>query len=326
MRNLTVVLAIAAASAAAGVYKEVEIREWPVPYANTRPRDPFVDGQGRVWFAGQVGNYLAYLEPASGQFRRFELEDGALPHNVIVSRDGAVWYTGNGNGHIGRMDPATGRVRRFPMPDAAARDPHTLVEAPNGDLWFTVQGGNFVGRLNPASGAVRLVPMTMRGSRPYGIVLDARGQPWFNLFGSNKLGTIDPATMQLREIVMPDAGARGRRIAMTSDGKVWYVDYARGYLGRFDPATHIFKEWAMPAGPASLPYAMTVDDADRLWAVETGPQPNRLVGFDPKTEQFFGSTPIPSGGSVVRHMVFHRPTREIWFGTDANTIGRAKLP
>jgi virginiamycin B lyase len=71
---------------------------------------------------------------------------------------------------------------------------------------------------------------------------------------------------------------------------------------------------------------MTVDDADRLWAVETGPQPNRLVGFDPKTEQFFGSTPIPSGGSTVRHMVFHRPTREIWFGTDANTIGRAKLP
>lgn len=82
----------------------------------------------------------------------------------------------------------------------------------------------------------------------------------------------------------------------------------------------------MPAGPASLPYAMAADDADRLWPVETGQRPNRLVGFDPRTEEFFSITPIPSGGDVVRHMYFHRPTRELWFGTDANTIGRVKVP
>jgi virginiamycin B lyase len=29
---------------------------------------------------------------------------------------------------------------------------------------------------------------------------------------------------------------------------------------------------------------------------------------------------------AVRHRVFHAPSREIWFGTDANTIGRAKVP
>jgi streptogramin lyase len=78
---------------------------------------------------------------------------------------------------------------------------------------ITVQGGNVVGRLNPANGQVRVVRMPERGSRPYGIVLDARGRPWFNLFGSNKLGTIDPATMQLREIVMPDAAAPGASAA-----------------------------------------------------------------------------------------------------------------
>jgi virginiamycin B lyase len=81
--------------------------------------------------------------------------------------------------------------------------------------------------------------MRSRGSRPYGIVLDARGRPWFNLFGTSKLGTIDPATMQLTEIDLPTREARSRRIAMTSDGKVWYVDYAGGYLGRYDPATAV---------------------------------------------------------------------------------------
>lgn len=327
MRTRALVLALTAASvAAAGVYKEVEIREWPVPWAESRPRDPYVDGEGRVWFVGQRGNYVAYLEPATGRFRRYELEAGAFPHNLIVARNGAIWYTGNGNGSIGRLDPATGQVRIFRLPDPAARDPHTLVEAANGDLWFTVQGGNFVGRLSPASGEIRLVPMPTRGSRPYGIVLDARGRPWFNLFGTNKLGTIDPATLQVTEVALPREGARDRRIAMTSDGKVWYGDYVGGYLGRYDPATGQFREWRLPGGAASLPYAMAADDRDILWTVETGAQPNRLVGFDPKTEQFFGITPIPSGGLTVRHMYFHRPTRELWFGTDANTIGRAKLP
>ena len=326
MRSSAGVLALVAVSAAAGAYKELEIREWPVPWEQSRPRDPYVDGQGRVWFVGQSGNYVANLDPATGQFRRFELEAGTFPHNLIVSHSGAIWFTGNANGTIGRLDPATGQVRTFRLPDPAARDPHTLVEAANGDLWFTVQGGNFVGKLNPASGEFRLVPAPTRGSRPYGIVLDAHGRPWFNLFGTNKLGTIDPATMQLTEVTIPREAARDRRIAMTSDGKVWYGDYAGGYLGRYDPTTRQFKEWQLPGGADSRPYAMTVDDHDNVWVVETGARPNRFVGFDPRTEQFFGITPIPSGGDVVRHMVFHRPTREIWFGTDANTIGRAKLP
>jgi virginiamycin B lyase len=60
--------------------------------------------------------------------------------------------------------------------------------------------------------------------------------------------------------------------------------------------------------------------------VETGPSPNRLVGFDPGTESFFSITDIPSGGGSVRHMFYHEPDNTIWFGTDANTIGRASLP
>ena len=56
-------------------------------------------------------------------------------------------------------------------------------------------------------------------------------------------------------------------------------------------------------------------------------QPNKLVGFDPKSSTWFSITPISkSGGGTVRHMTFHRPTRTLWFGTDANTIGRAVVP
>ncbi|HEU4681868.1 MAG TPA: hypothetical protein VFS51_08995 [Gemmatimonadales bacterium] len=309
----------------ASLSAQVPVKEWQVPYEDSRPRDPYVDGQNRVWFVGQKGNYIAYLEPESGKFRRYELEDGTLPHNLIVDQKGMVWYAGNGNGHIGKLDPATGKIAKYPMPDPEARDPHTLIFDGKGDIWFTVQNGNFVGRLTTSTGKVDLVKVPTANARPYGIEVDSKGRPWFNEFGSDKLATVDPATLKIREYSLPNDRARGRRLAITPDDRIWYVDYSRGFLARFDPATSKVKEWVLPGGVGALPYAMALDNRDRLWVVETGSQPNRLVGFDPKTEKFFGLTPIPSGAGTVRHMVFDERTGQIWFGTDANTIGRAQV-
>lgn len=309
----------------APVAAQVPIKEWPVPYADSRPRDPYIDGKDRVWFVGQKGNYLAYLEPESGNFKRYELEDGALPHNLIVDQKGMVWYAGNGNGHIGRLDPGTGKITRYPMPNSDARDPHTLIFDDKGDIWFTAQQSNYVGRLRTATGKVDLIGVPSSNARPYGIEVDSKGRPWFNEFGNEKIATIDPSTLKIREHPLPNDRSRTRRIAITSDDRIWYVDYSRGYLGRFDPAGDRFKEWALPGGTSSLPYAMAVDGRDRLWMVETGSQPNRLVGFDPKTEKFFGITPIPSGGGTVRHMMYDKRSGQIWFGTDNNTIGRAQV-
>jgi virginiamycin B lyase len=300
----------------------VEIFEWTVPWPNTRPRDPIVAADGRVWFVGQRGNYVGSLDPESGAFDRTELPPNALPHNVIVGPDGALWYAGNGDGHIGRMDPATGETRRFDVP---VRDPHTLQFAPDGRLWFTAQGANRIGRLDPAGGDVQLAEPSVADARPYGIVLDDAGRPWVALFGTNRIATVDPSTMEIVEHVLPAPEARVRRLEVASDGRVWYADYARGTIGRLDPATDEVVEWTTPGGSGSRPYALATDDRERVWFVETGPEPNVLVGFDPATGEFFGSTPVPSGGGTVRHMVFHAPTGTLWFGTDANTIGRARI-
>lgn len=254
----------------------VPIREWNVPWEKTRPRGPAVAPDGKIFFVGQVGNYVARLDPTTGEFTRFEIDPGTNPHNVIVDARGNAWFAGNRNGMIGQLDPVTGKITRYPMPDPAVRDPHTIVIDPQGNLWFTAQNSNYVGHLNTTSGKILLVKMTTPDARPYGIVLDTEGRPYFDLFGTNKIGTIDPGTMELREY--------------------------------------------------TLPYAMTSDDAGRLWFVETGAQPNRLVGFDPKTESFFSITAIPSGGGVVRYMVFDQKTRLIWFGSDNNTIGRVTVP
>jgi virginiamycin B lyase len=303
-------------------------REWNVPWDNTRPRDPVADQTGRVWFVGQRGNYVAYLDPRSGEFKRYEIAEGTNPHNIVVDERGGIWYTGNRNGRIVQLDPANGELKTIMMPDSTIRDPHTMIWASNGVAWFTAQGAGAVGRLDRATGEVKIWRTGQR-TRPYGIVVDANDRPWFDLFGTNKIGTIDPKTLEMKEYTIPEERARPRRIAVTTDGGVWWGDYARGMLGRLDPASGKIEEWALPSGARSLPYAMTVDDQDRLWLVETGVNPNKLVAFDAKTRQFVANIPIMSNGAernTVRHMTFDKASRKIWFGTDAGTIGGVTVP
>lgn len=303
----------------------VEIKEWLVPYEASRPRDPYIGPDGSVWFVGQRSHYVAHFDMATEEFKRFDLEDGAGPHNLIVDSDGTIWYAGNTAAHIGHLNPADGSITKYPMPKENARDPHTLIFDKQGDIWFTLQGSNMVGKFTKSSKDVQLIDIPVERSRPYGIIIDAQNRPWFNLFGTNKIGTVDPATMELKIIDTPRADARTRRIDITSDQKIWYVDYGKGHLGYYDPSNGTFKEWLTPGGEGSRPYSMAVDKQDRIWFAETGSNPNMFVGFDPKTEEFFSMTPIPSGGGTLRHMVYHEPTGRIWFGADTNYIGYAQV-
>lgn len=324
---LTVLAAsLPAAPAAAQAPVTLAITEWEVPWANTRPRDPYVAPDGSIWFVGQTGHYVARFDPQTAAFKRIALDDGAGPHNLIVDKSGTIWYAGNRQAHIGKVNPVSGEVQKFATPPDQLRDPHTLVFGPTGDIWFTAQGAGNIGHFNVTTGNVRVATVPTARSRPYGIVVDKTGRPWFNLFGTNKIGTLDPATLAVREYVLPHERTRGRRIQLTSDGGVWYVDYTRGYVSRLDPRSGEVEEYAAPSGATSLPYALAVDDSDRLWFVETGVRPNQFVGFDTKTRRFIGTTPIESGGGAVRHMVYDKATRSIWFGTDAGTIGRAVVP
>lgn len=303
----------------------IEVTEWSVPWPHSRPRDPAVDSQGRVWFCGQAGNYLAYLDPSTGQFTQQTVLPGSYPHNLIVDSQDRIWYAGNKNGHIGRIDPATEKLTPFRMPKNQASDPHTLIANPQGEIWFTAQWANQIGRLQPGSGNIDLITVPSIHARPYGIKLAPGGTPWVALFGTNQLASIDAATLALTMVSLPSETARPRRLEITPDGHIWYVDYANGVLGSFEPASDTFKHWPLPGGKNARPYGMALSHEHYLWIAETGKQPNRLVLFDTNTQKFIATATIGSGGGSIRHMYFHPSSGEIWFGTDANTLGRARL-
>jgi len=304
---------------------QVAITEWSVPWKDTRPRDPDVAPNGVIWLVGQGGDYAARFDPATGEFRRKDLPPGTGPHNLIVDADGTLWIAANRQASIARMNYTTGDLTRFSMPDEDARDPHTLVFSGKDEIWFSLQWSNFVGRLNKHSGKVELVPMQTARARPYGIKMDSKGHPWIALLGTNGLATIDPASLALKVIHLPREQARLRRLVVTPDDAVWYADYEQGYIGRYEPASGEFTEWKTPS-ERSGPYAMAADANGRIWFVETWPNPNLLVGFDPLAGTFFSVTPIPSGAGAVRNMVYDPKRNSLWFGTDTGNLAQAVLP
>ena len=72
----------------------IEIREWLVPWSNSRPRDPFVDTSGRVWFVGQKEHYIGNLNPETGKFDRYDLDAGITRHalNSPYPKDPALGW------------------------------------------------------------------------------------------------------------------------------------------------------------------------------------------------------------------------------------------
>lgn len=322
-------LALAAPALASHERAHIHIKEWRVPWPNATPRSPVQVRPDTVWFVAETGNFIGRLDPQTGRFSRVDLVDRPAPRGLIAGAgdNPLLWYTGSAHSYIGRFDPERHTIARVPMPYAAASDPTSLTfEAGQRNIWFTVREGNIIGRLRLVNEVVDLAGLTTPHALPSGIAMAPNaGNPWVALFGTNKLATIDARTFKLTEQALPRAAARPRRVAFTSDGRLWYSDFAQGYLGAFTPADRSFKEWALPEGPTSHPYALAVDAQDRIWTVETGTQPNKLVGFDPKTGKFFDSTPIPSGGGAVRDMRYDSASGGLWFATDANTIAFAKV-
>ncbi len=322
--GLCLIVAAVMTFAAADAQTTVDIREWKVPYENSRPRDPFAYDASSVWFVGQRTGYLAHLNAETGDIHKIDLKEGSGPHNLIVGSDGAVWYAGNRTALIGRYDPMSETIEEIEMPDPDARDPHTLIfDEGEKNIWFTLQGSNMIGRLNIESRDVELIPSKTERSRPYGIKLAPDGSIWVALFGVPKLAHVDPETMALTEIDLPREIARPRRLEVLANGDVWYVDYAGGILGKYDPEAEEFEEWSLPQGDASRPYGMASDSEGRIWMVATGVSPNVFLGFDPGAGEFFSATDVPSGGGTVRHMHYHQPSGAVWFGTDTNYVGRA---
>ena len=120
-------------------------------------------------------------------------------------------------------------------------------------------------------------------------------------------------TRQAREASAPEyvnIGYRGRRVGQDvrfdHEGNVWLTD--RGYphrLVKLDPRTGVQKDYLLP-DPKNGIHEVLVDQDGMVWLPEhSGVQPStpkRLLGFNPKTEQFEQMIPMDPD-NVVRNSI-----------------------
>ena len=80
-------------------------RNVQTPTLGQRTRDPVQAADGLIWWAGQFGNLIGSLNPATGAMKEYPLPANALPHRRDRCQ-GHIWYTGNKNGSVGSLDPS----------------------------------------------------------------------------------------------------------------------------------------------------------------------------------------------------------------------------
>ena len=287
---------------------EITFKEWQMPTLGQRARDPVQAEDGSIWWAGQFGNLIGRLDPATGEMREYPLPPSAMPHTVELDPKGIPWYTGNKNGSVGKVDPTTGKVTVYKMPDPNAKDPHTLVFDKKGIAWFTLQNSNMVGRLDPETGDIKLITLPTAGSKPYGIKIDAEGSPWFSCNGR---------ALPLQDRPGHD-GAHGDQAPFGGDDGPASRHRRRRHdlvreLGQ-GPSRAAQSEDRRNQGVAVAERAEVASLCHRVvdgvvWYNKSGMRPDALVRFDPKTETF-QSWPIPSGGIYSGVLGHGRVTRE----------------
>ena len=180
----------------AAIIEELDIREWDVPWAETRPRDPFAVSASEVWFVGQGGHYAAMLDPQTGEFERVDLDDGTGPHNLIVGEDGTVWIVLLGTNKLASADPETLELTEYEIPREGAR-PRRIGLTDDGRVWYVDFREGTLGAYDPASASWKEWDTpTGSDSRPYGMAVDGNNRIWFVETGvqPNRFVGFDPVT------------------------------------------------------------------------------------------------------------------------------------
>lgn len=119
---------------------------------------------------------------------------------------------------------------------------------------------------------------------------------------ADKLGRLDPRTGTFHEFLLPTPGSGPHGLVADAAGQIWFTAISKGYIGQLDPKTGHVREYPANHRGGADPHTPVFDEQGIVWYSESGVEPNTLVRFVPEPPGF-ASTPIPSGGGVVRNMV-----------------------
>ena len=260
---------------------------------------------GRFWITNSLSSTLACFNPASGEFRLYDVGRTHLyPHTVRIDREGMVWFTIAASNEVARFDPATEKF--------------TVISLPHDGFWRAVSDYAFPYVLKIAAWFPKMnLPLMVSHHKwagqgrfafnvPYGIdVNPIDGSIWYAKLNSSKIGRIDPRSLEITEYDTPLRGPR--RLRFDAQGILWIPAFDEGGLMRFDPQSNHFETFRLPLlapNEYEVPYALNIHPkTGDVWI--TSNMSDRIFRFVPASAEFI-SYPMPTRVTWLRDLVFAR--------------------
>ncbi|NHC45349.1 Vgb family protein [Motilibacter aurantiacus] len=329
------VLALAAPAAAAAspgaersAARAATVDLFPIPTADSNPREIVVGPDGNLWFTQRQGHRLGVVSPATGQITEIpyayepdDLDEDWGPDN-IVSSGGYLWFSHDVNRAVSRIAPG-GQIAL--VDDGSSNDGVTedLAAAADGGVWQTDSIGEEVRRINGAATHLQRYPADYDDGP---LVAVGDGSVWYG-DSWRYLKHLTPEGRQVN-IPIPDRGAeRLNSLAFDAQGRLWWAQFAPGgmtyparggtvgYLQGTTPRTISFEgdylPHAMERGPDGLVYFAMQVEVD-------GAKTGVLARANPDGSLSYASL----GNYRVEDFTF-TPDGALWFlDSGANTVGR----
>ena len=146
----------------------------PIPYELRAAPD------GRIWLSELAGNRLLAFDPASRQFRTFEMPvSHSGPRRFDIDARGIVWIPAYAANALVWLDPASGRFESIPMPHPDAVPYVVRVDDRRGRLWIGTSANDVLYRYEPASRRFTAIPLPSRGALVRHLAIEPRsGDVW----------------------------------------------------------------------------------------------------------------------------------------------------
>ena len=280
------------------------------------PHDLVLDGDGQVIVTGMFSDDMYSLDPASGEFTRYDLPANANPRAVELDDQGTWWIAFGSPNQVARFDPQTEELTTYSIGMYA----HSVAIDSAGHAWanghFRANPGKVV-RINPQDGTKQVFDIPDNNTSnltglpiSYDLRVDANDVVWGSDLNWNRIYKLDPQTGEVTHYELPTSTSGPRRFDFDADGNLWIPEFSGGRLAMFDPDSETFTEWATPTKNAE-PYVVKVDkQRNAVWIGYAAA--NRVARFDPVTETFV-EYPLPTPLALIRHLAVDEASGDVWF-------------
>ena len=280
------------------------------------PHDLVLDADGQVIVTGMFSDDMYALDPATGEFTRYDLPPNANPRAVEIDAQGDWWIVFGNPHQLARFDPQTEEMVTY----AIGMYAHSIAIDAKGNAWanghFKADPGQVV-RIDPPEGTTQVFDVPDNNTSnltglpiSYDLRIDANGVVWGSDLNWNRIYKLEPQTGEVTHYELLNSTSGPRRFDFDAEGNLWIPEFSGGRLAMFNPTHETFTEWATPTQNAE-PYVVKVDQArNAVWIGYAAA--NRVARFDPATETFV-EYPLPTPLALIRHMAIDEATGDVWF-------------